>query len=142
MKIEEITNYDIEIKIAIDNFLKLLVDKPMFISELLLKELVTSDNSHLFFAIDENDHYMGMLTMGIYLSPTGKKGWIEDLVVSDKYRGQGVGENLTQFAIQFSQQKQVGLLMLTSNPARVAANNLYNKLGFEKKESNVYKMTF
>ena len=142
MKIEEITNYEIEIKIAIDNFLKLLIDKPIFISELLLKKLIASDNSHLFFAIDENDHYMGMLTIGIYLSSTGEKGWIEDLVVSSKYRGQGVGENLTQFAIQFSQQKQIDLLMLTSNPARVAANNLYNKLGFEKKETNVYRMTF
>ena len=142
MKIKEISDYNIETKIIIDSFLKLLVEKQISVTELTLKELISADNSHLFFAMDESDNCMGMITLGIYISPTGKKGWIEDVVVNDEYRGRGVGKNLTEFAIQFAKQKQVDLLMLTSNPVRVAANILYIKLGFEKKETNVYKMTF
>ena len=142
MKIKEITDYSIELKNIIDNFLKLLVVKPVPISEPMLKELITSNNNHLFFAIDESDNYMGMLTLGIYISPSGKKGWIEDVVVNDVYRRQGVGKALTEFAIQFAKQKQVDLLTLTSKPSRVAANNLYIKLGFEKKATNVYQHNF
>ena len=32
--------------------------------------------------------------------------------------------------------------MLTSRPSRVVANQLYQSLGFEKRETNVYKMKF
>lgn len=142
MKIKEITDYSIELKNIIDNFLKLLVVKPVSISEPMLKELIASNNNHLFFAMDESDNYMGMLTLGIYISPSGKKGWIEDVVVNDVYRRQGVGKALTEFAIQFAKQKQVDLLTLTSKPSRVAANNLYIKLGFEKKVTNVYQHNF
>lgn len=142
MKIKEITDYNIETKILVNNFSNLLVENQISISEQTLKELIASSSSHLFFALDENDNCMGMLTIGIYISPLGKKGWIEDVVVKDVYRGKGVGKKLTTFAIQFAKSKQVDLLMLTSTPARIAANNLYMKLGFEKKETNVYKMTF
>lgn len=141
MEIREITNFSIETKTIIENFLKILVEKNVSISELMLKELIASENSHLFFAFDETGNCMGMLTIGIYISPLGKKAWIEDVVVNKIYQGQGVGKNLTEFAIKFANQEQVGLLMLTSNPERIAANNLYVKLGFERKETNVYKMT-
>ena len=142
MKIEGITSYSSNTKTIIDDFLKILVDRELSISEAMLKEIISSDSSHLFFAFDESDICMGMLTIGIYISPTGKKAWIEDVVVGEDYQGQGMGKKLMAFAVQFVKQQEVSLLTLTSNPARIAANNLYMKLGFEKKETNVYKMTF
>jgi GNAT superfamily N-acetyltransferase len=141
MEIREITSFSIETKTIIEIFLKLLVEKNVSISELMLKELIVSENSHLFFAFDESGNCMGMLTIGIYISPLGKKAWIEDVVVDEIYQGQQVGKNLIEFAIKFANQEQVGLLMLTSNPKRVAANNLYIKSGFDRKETNFYKMT-
>lgn len=142
MKIKEITSYSSNAKTIIDDFLKILVDRELSISELLLKEIISSDSSHLFFAFDESDICMGMLTIGIYISPTGKKAWIEDVIVSESYRGMGIGKKIMDFAIQFVKEQDVSLLMLTSNPARVAANSLYVKLGFEKKETNVYRMVY
>jgi len=142
MKIKEITTYNRETKTIIDDLLKVLVNKNLSISTPMLKELVSLDNSHLFLVFDEGGNCMGMLTIGIYISPTGKKAWIEDVVVSENYRGRGVGKKLMEFAINFVKKKEVSLLMLTSNPLRIAANNLYVKLGFEGKETNVYKMTF
>ena len=142
MTIREITAFKPEIKDQVDDLLKLLVTRKVDLSSTLLKELISNDNSHLFFAFDKNDNCMGMLTLGIYVSPTGKKACIEDVVVGEAYRGTGVGEGLMKFAIDFSKDKQVKLLQLTSNPARVAANKLYVKLGFERKETNVYNMKF
>ncbi|KIO75972.1 hypothetical protein TH53_17535 [Pedobacter lusitanus] len=140
MKIEEITNYTSEIKNTVAYFLKLLQGNSTGISDHQLQEIISSENSHLFFAINDHDVYMGMLTVGIYQSPTGKKAWIEDVVVDEAFRGQGVGQTLTTFAVRFARQHQVDLLALTSSPVRVAANNLYKKLGFQPKETNVYKM--
>jgi len=142
MKIKEITSYNSETKMIIDDFLKILGDKNVSISTPMLQELISLGNSHLFFVFDESENCTGMLTIGIYISPTGKKAWIEDVVVSEDFQGQGVGKKLMEFAIQFVKQKQVSLLTLTSRPVRVAANNLYIKMGFERKETNVYKMTF
>jgi len=142
MKIKEITSYNSETKMIIDDFLKILGDKNVSISTPMLQELISLGNSHLFFVFDESENCTGMLTIGIYISPTGKKAWIEDVVVSEDFQGQGVGKKLMEFAIQFVKQKQVSLLTLTSRPVRVVANNLYIKMGFERKETNVYKMTF
>ena len=142
MKIKEITEYHPEIKNTVDSLLSLLLGTPAPISELQLKAIITSNNSHLFFALDDHDACMGMLTIGIYHAPTGKKAWIEDVVVSENYQRQGVGRKLIEFAIQFAKQQHVDLLMLTSRPEKVAANNLYKNIGFEKKETNVYKMVF
>lgn len=142
MKIKEITEYHPEIKNTIDSLLSLLLGTPASISELQLKAIITSNNSHLFFALDDHETYMGMLTVGIYDAPTGKKAWIEDVVVNETYQRQGVGRKLIEFAIQFAKQQHVDLLTLTSRPQKVAANNLYKNIGFEKKETNVYIMVF
>jgi len=140
IQIKEITNYTPEIKNTIAHFLKLLQGTDSGISDDQLKEIISSENSYLFFAANTYDVYMGMLTVGIYQSPTGKKAWIEDVVVDETFRGQGIGENLIEFAIQFARQQQVDILTLTSSPARVAANNLYKKIGFQPKGTNVYRM--
>ena len=81
-----------------------------------------------------------MLTVGVYLSPTGSKAWIEDVVVDDMFRGRGLGRKLVTHAIDYCKSQNINTLMLTSNPKRVAANALYQSLGFERKETNVYKM--
>ena len=90
----------------------------------------------------QDEQVAGMLTVGIYYSPTGGKAWIEDVVVDEAFRGQGLSKLLVAHAIQFVESKQIPLLMLTSNPTRVAANKLYQAMGFGRKETNVYRMTF
>lgn len=142
MTIKEISSLSPEIKSSVQHFVDLLVSTPYKVSEEVLVGLVESENSHLFLAFDDAENIAGMLTVGIYYSPTGKKAWIEDVVVGSTARGQGVGEKLVQHAIEFVKSKDVSLLMLTSNPAREAANRLYPRVGFDKKETNVYKMSF
>ena len=122
-------------------FLDQLTTNPMTLTESMFRQLVESANSHLFFLI-KDEQIAGMLTVGIYYSPTGGKAWIEDVVVDEAFRGQGLSKLLVAHAIEFTKSQQIPSLMLTSNPKRIAANKLYQKMGFERKETNVYRMKF
>ena len=140
-KIVEIKNYALEYQEAMQRFLDQLTSSPMTLTEEMFNQLLASPNSHLFF-LWKDEQIAGMLTVGIYYSPTGGKAWIEDVVVDESFRGQGLSKLLVAHAINFTQSKQIPTLMLTSNPKRVAANKLYQAMGFERKETNVYRMKF
>ena len=140
-KIVEIKNYSLEHQEAMQRFLDQLTSSPMTLTEEMFNQLLESPNSHLFFLL-KDEQIAGMLTVGIYHSPTGGKAWIEDVVVDASFRGQGLSKLLVAHAIEFTKSKQIPLLMLTSNPKRVAANKLYQTMGFERKETNVYRMKF
>ena len=104
-----------------------------------LKALVECGASHLFLAKYKGE-VVGMLTLGEYLAPTGRKMWIEDVVVDAAARGLSIGRAMVEHAIGYAKGLGGGALMLTSRPSRVAANNLYRSCEFEQKETNVYKM--
>lgn len=137
----EIKTYSPEYHEAMQRFLNQLTTSPMVLTESMFHQLLDSENSHLFFIMKE-EQIAGMLTVGIYYSPTGGKAWIEDVVVDETFRGQGLSKVLVAHAIEFVKSQQIPLLMLTSNPKRIAANKLYQAMGFERKETNVYRMKF
>ena len=137
----EINTYSSKYHEAMQRFLDQLTTNPMTLTESMFRQLVESTNSHLFFLI-KDEQIAGMLTVGIYYSPTGGKAWIEDVVVDEAFRGQGLSKLLVAHAIEFTKSQQIPSLMLTSNPKRIAANKLYQKMGFERKETNVYRMKF
>ena len=137
----EIKTYSPEYLEAMQRFLDQLTTSPMVLTESMFQELLKSENSHLFF-IMKDEQIAGMLTVGIYHSPTGSKAWIEDVVVDETFRGQGLSKLLVAHAIEFVKAQQIPSLMLTSNPKRIAANKLYQAMGFERKETNVYRMKF
>ena len=139
--IVEIKTYSPEYHEAMQRFLDQLTTNPMVLTESMFLQLLESENSHLFFLL-KDERIAGMLTVGTYCSPTGGKAWIEDVVVDESFRGQGLSKRLVDHAIQFVESRQIPLLMLTSNPKRIAANKLYQTMGFERKETNVYRMKF
>lgn len=104
-----------------------------------LQEMVESAASHLFLG-KCNGEFVAMLTLGEYLAPTGRKMWIEDVVVDAAVRGRSFGRAMVEYAVEYAQRLGNGALMLTSRPSRVAANALYRSCGFEQRETNVYKM--
>ncbi|MBO5861119.1 MAG: GNAT family N-acetyltransferase [Alistipes sp.] len=140
IKIERITSADGSTAEAISLLLKQLSSQEFSFSERELAALVTDPSSSLFLLYAE-DKIAGMLTLGTYLSPTGRKAWIEDVVVDSAYRGKGYGKMLVEHAIEYARTLSPCTLMLTSNPARIAANELYRASGFEQKITNVYKMS-
>jgi GNAT superfamily N-acetyltransferase len=140
IKIREITHYCPELVDTINRFVSQLTGNESVITMQQLESIVADPNSHLFFAVNDEGEYQGMISVGIYTTPIGKKAWIEDVVVDELYRGLGVGKALTLFAIQYAKKEQADVLMLTSKPARINANKLYKKTGFKPKETNVYRM--
>jgi len=84
---------------------------------------------------------VGTLTLAIFPIPTGVRAWIEDVVVDSEARGAGVGEALTRKALEIALSRKARTVELTSNPKRLAANRLYQKLGFKPRETNVYRYT-
>jgi ribosomal protein S18 acetylase RimI-like enzyme len=106
-----------------------------------LEEIVASPDSVLFLA--RLDGYLvGTLTLAFYRIPTGLKAWIEDVVVDETARGQGVGEALNREAIEEARRRGAKNVSLTSRASRQAANRLYQRLGFEPYDTNIYRYTF
>ena len=124
---------------AVQKLLEQLTNRPVKLTGKTLRKIISQENTHLFFLLADQE-IAGMLTVGIYHSPTGGKAWIEDVVVDEKYRGQGLSKQLVTHAVRFVKEQGIPLIMLTSNPTRIAANKLYQKLGFEQKQTNVYRM--
>lgn len=105
-----------------------------------LVALVDSEDTALFVARVDG-RILGSLTLACYRIPTGTKAWIEDVVVDADARGQGLGELLTEAAIEEARSRGAKDVSLTSRPSREAANRLYRRLGFEPRETNIYRYT-
>ena len=105
-----------------------------------LDELIKSESSTLLAARfpDEDGVIAGILSLIIYRVPTGLRSIIEDLVVDEKLRRQGIGEALIRYAIELAREAGADGLSLTSNSQREAANHLYQSLGFELRKTNPY----
>jgi ribosomal protein S18 acetylase RimI-like enzyme len=106
-----------------------------------LAQIVAAPDSILYLARSEG-RLVGSLTLAMYRIPTGLKAWIEDVVVDDSARGHGVGEALSRAALDEARRRGAKHVSLTSRPHREAANRLYQRLGFEPYETNVYRYTF
>jgi ribosomal protein S18 acetylase RimI-like enzyme len=105
-----------------------------------LNELVISESSTLLVArhSSEEDPIVGILCLTIYRVPTGLRSMIEDVIVDENARRQGIGEALVSYAIDLAKQAGADGVSLTSNPQREAANQLYQSMGFELRKTNPY----
>lgn len=84
-------------------------------------------------------HIVGVLTLTLYRVPTGLTARIDDVIVDTAARGHGVGEALTRDAIERARTAGARAVNLTSHPRREAANRLYLRVGFERRDTNVYQ---
>jgi ribosomal protein S18 acetylase RimI-like enzyme len=105
-----------------------------------LAVLIKSESSTLLVArdTDSGGKIIGMLSLIIYRVPTGVRSIVEDLVVDKDTRRRGVGEELLRYAITLAREAGADGVALTSNPQREAANQMYQSLGFEIRQTNPY----
>ena len=104
-----------------------------------LQEIIHNTNAALIVARDDG-HVIGIAALYIITKLTKRSAFVEDVVVDSAYRGQGLGEKIMRELIDRARAAGVNSLSLTSRAERVAGNKLYQKLGFEQKETNVYTM--
>jgi ribosomal protein S18 acetylase RimI-like enzyme len=105
-----------------------------------LQHIVDHDACHLLVAT-EDQHILGALTLVVFPIPTATRAWIEDVVVDGNARGKGVGELLSRRAVDIAASLGAKTVELTSRPSRVAANRLYQRIGFVARDTNVYRFT-
>lgn len=141
MKIDEITEYSVEVLKILRTLLPQLSKSAAAPSDFSARRIVDSDSSHLLVA-REGDVIYGMLTIVIFPIPSGIRAWIEDVVVDESGRGKGVGEALSKHALNLAKIKGAKTVDLTSRPSREAANRLYQRIGFEPRDTNVYRIEF
>jgi ribosomal protein S18 acetylase RimI-like enzyme len=84
----------------------------------------------------------GSLTLAMFPAPTGLRAWIEDVVVDESARGQGVGALLTEEALQLARAAGARTVDLTTRPSREAAGRLYERAGFQQRNSRLYRYAF
>ena len=138
MRIIEITDYNNKVYEAVLKLLPQLDPEIKLPSKDLIKGILEGKNTHFFVCETEVGEIMGMLTLTTYNIPTGTKFWIEDVVIDETQRGKGFGKELMLHAIRFAESMGAKAINLTSRPYRKAANQLYQDLGFARRDTNVY----
>ena len=105
-----------------------------------LAEIVDHPGATLFVARNDDDGaIVGTLTLVVFRIPTGLRAWIEDVIVDKAASGQQLGERLSQAALDKARALGCKTVDLTSRPSREAANHIYKKIGFELRDTNVYR---
>jgi protein-tyrosine phosphatase len=104
-----------------------------------LAAVLANPCTYLMIARDEAGEINGTLTLVTFRIPTGTRAWIEDVVVDESVRGRGVGEALSRAAVDIASDLGARTVELTSRPSREVANRLYQRLGFELRDTNVYR---
>ncbi len=104
-----------------------------------LSQIVNSEASTLLIARNSDGDILGSMTLAMFDIPTGRRAWIEDVVVDEEARGHGVGQLLNERALEIAKEAGAKTVDLTSRPSREAANRLYSRIGFVARETNVYR---
>jgi ribosomal protein S18 acetylase RimI-like enzyme len=138
--IDEATEADAELEQAIARLLPLLSRSAAPPPVEVLAEITASAATKLLVAREEAaGPIIGTLTLALFRCPSGVRAWIEDVIVAEEMRGRGLGEALTRAAIEVARTAGARTVELTSRPSREAANRLYLRVGFKRRDTNVYR---
>ena len=147
MTVELITAATPELHEAMGRLLPQLSRSAAPMSEADVERFLSQSSVHLFVFRAEtadaegNNPILGMLSLATFEIPTGVRAWVEDVVVDEAARGQGAGLALVEAAIEHAKTVGARTVDLTSRPSREAANRLYQRAGFQRRETNVYRVT-
>lgn len=137
VEIECVTEVSVELAEAFARLMPQLSPRLGALSRQAIERVVCSDGAALF-AARLDGRIAGVLTLVWYDVPSGRKAWVEDVVVDAAARGCGAGEALVKAATEHAARIGAAKVMLTSNPAREAARGLYRKIGFEEAGTTVF----
>jgi len=104
-----------------------------------LKAMLVASSTTIFVA-RANEEIVGMTTLVVFRVATGLRAFIDDVVVMTTHRKLRLGERLVRAAIDHAASLGVEKIDLTSRPSRETANRLYQRMGFERRETNVYRL--
>ena len=140
VEIIEISEASNEILSQVNGLLPQLSKSASPLSLESLDILAKSESTNLFVA-KEGKKVWGLLSLVLFPIPTGTTAWVEDVVVDSSARGKGIVKALMNHALKKVREKRGKSIDLTSRPSRETANKLYQSLGYQKRETNVYRLS-
>ncbi|GHA74941.1 MULTISPECIES: GNAT family N-acetyltransferase [Streptomyces] len=138
VRVEIIREASAELVDAFGRLLPQLSSKAKPLDYEAIDRMVSCDANTVLVA-RTSEAIVGTLTLVMFPLPSGLRGRVEDVVVDAAARGQGVAALLTQEALRIAREAGARTVDLTSRPDRAAANRLYERLGFQTRESTVYR---
>ena len=96
----------------------------------VLEGVLSSDATTLLIARSDGK-ISGTLTLVMFPIPTGLRAWIEDVIVDQAARGQGIGQILTIEALRIAEKAGARTVDL-----------LYERVGFQSRSTRLYRYTF
>ncbi len=123
----------------INDLLSFLSDKEIKLVKGRIEKLKKSPSLEIYL-LEIGGEIAGIGSLHYLESWTKKGAHIDDIVVHPKHQGKGLGTKITKHLIGRAKKQKLHFLELTSRPSRVAANKLYQKLKFEPRETNVYRL--
>lgn len=136
-----LTHIDNAMTERISQLLNSLRSVPAPMKQDQIEDLLEKESFNLFVAKNDKGDILGMLTLTSCSTLTGDKVWIEDVIVDESFRKQGVGRALLQAAVDYARNElKASSIYLTSNPSRIAARALYRSEGFEEYETGVFRI--
>jgi ribosomal protein S18 acetylase RimI-like enzyme len=137
-EVEELREVTDEVVEAFGRLLPQLSRSAPPLDQAALARIVSSQASSLLVARIDGV-IIGTLTLVMFEIPTGLRAWIEDVIVDDAARGQGVGAALTHEAVRIARAAGARTVDLSSRPSRIAAGRLYERLGFQARDTRMYR---
>lgn len=112
--------------------------------KLSMRQLVkiTKDKNSVLVGVWDGKDMIGMGLVVFIFTPRGLRARMEDVVVEERYRGRGVGKKLTNRLIEIARARKAMWLEFTSRIERQETNRFYQRLGFKKRDTNVYRLSF
>lgn len=100
--------------------------------------------AHVLYVASDTEldgQIVGTALLAVMHTLSHVNGQVEDVVVADTHRGQGIGRALMGKLLEAARLHGVERIDLGSEPYRVAANLLYQSLGFALRDTNLYRLT-
>jgi ribosomal protein S18 acetylase RimI-like enzyme len=142
ISITRVSEFSPNLAKAIRTLAKQLGDNYQELTDQDLQEIIESPMHNLFIAVTSDGKIAGMFLVMVYRIPYLRKAYLEDLIVDNTFRGKGFGRLLLEHGLEFAKSQGAAYADLTSKHDRIASNALYEKLGFQKREANVYRKIF
>ncbi|HYR50847.1 MAG TPA: GNAT family N-acetyltransferase [Candidatus Eisenbacteria bacterium] len=139
VRIETVTEATPEVHTALAHLLPQLNSELAVPTMERLRALVADPAVTLLLARDGQD-VVGTTTVIVYTTPFWIKARLDEVVVDEAARGKGVGAALVNAALDVARNKGSQVAELQSGVQREAANRLYPRMGFKRRETNVYRI--
>jgi|ERR1700681_2198596 GNAT superfamily N-acetyltransferase len=139
VRIETVTQATPEVYAALDRLLPQLNPK-LTLPPFERLEAIVADPSVTLLIARDGAEIVGTATVIVYTTPFWIKARLDEVVVDESARGKGVGAALVAACVDIAREKGAQVAELQSGVLRDAANRLYKRMGFELRESNLYRL--